>query len=355
MPITPASVANVAPQQPVPTRADLKPPVEIVAIGPSANTNAAPAAQPFAQPSAPAADPRVMIGPAQATAQPTIASPTSAAPAPAAQQPASAMPVADASPAGAAANGGVLDPSAPTAPAPSANSASPSATASAPPPTDQDLASVAASHGEPLVGNDGRPVSPASSVRAAPGNGGDYVAQDGDTLSHMAARFLGANTATNRNAIIRLNPQLKANPDRIIVGQTYHIPPIAQPIAQPVAQPAAPAMADAQPSQETTNAPSQTPTVSTAAGSAPSAALASSGTETLYTVQPNDSLWKIASQQLGTPSAIDAIKELNKDVLKGDNHDVLYVGMKIKLPARVAQANLGQAPSAPSNPPVTAQ
>jgi LysM repeat protein len=292
-----------------------------------------------------------MIGPAQASAAPTIASPTNATQIQTAQQPAPAMPVADASPTGAAANGGVFDPS---APATAANSASPSAapTASAPPPTDQDLASVAASHGEALVGNDGRPLSPARSAKAAPGNGGDYVAQSGDTLSHIAARFLGANTAANRNAIIRLNPQLKANPDRIIVGQAYHIPAITQPAAQPVAQPA---VADAQPSQDQTANPSGQGADQPAP--TPSSAQASTGTETLYTVQPNDSLWKIASQQLGTPSAIDAIKELNKDVLKGDNHDVLYVGMKIKLPARVAQANLGQAANTPTNgaAPVTAQ
>jgi nucleoid-associated protein YgaU len=169
----------------------------------------------------------------------------------------------------------------------------------------------------------------------------------------MASQFLGANTSANRNAIIRLNPQLKANPDRIIVGQTYRIPAIA---AQPTA---APAMADAQPSQDqpTQDQASQDQASQTTDQAAPtqsesqqSTAVATTGTETLYTVQPNDSLWKIASQQLGSPSAIDAIKELNKDVLKGENHDVLYAGMKIKLPARVAQAG-----NTATNGPVTAQ
>jgi LysM repeat protein len=346
MPITPATISNVAPQQPVPTRADLKPPVEIVAIGPG-SAPAAIQAQPSEQPvpMAPAADPRVMIGPAQANAQANAAP---VQPAPAAQQPAPAIQPADASVAGGAANGGVMDPSAPLPQTATASNATPAVASAAPAgPTDQDLASVAASHGEPLVGSDGKPASASRSARSAPGSGGDYVAQSGDTLSHMASQFLGANTLTNRNAIIRLNPQLKANPDRIIVGQTYHIPAIA---AQPTA--AAPAMADAQPQDPAADPAAQT--TDQAAPNQPntqqSTAVATTGTETLYTVQPNDSLWKIASQQLGSPSAIDAIKELNKDVLKGENHDVLYAGMKIKLPARVAQAG-----NTATNGPVTAQ
>ena len=53
-----------------------------------------------------------------------------------------------------------------------------------------------------------------------------------------------------------------------------------------------------------------------------------------YTVKEGDSLWRIAKEQLGKASAVAAIKELNKDVLAGADHDVVTVGMKLKLPAK---------------------
>jgi nucleoid-associated protein YgaU len=68
---------------------------------------------------------------------------------------------------------------------------------------------------------------------------------------------------------------------------------------------------------------SQLPTVST--------------TEYVYTVKEKDSLWKIANEQLGNPGAVAAIKELNKDALRGG--DTVMVGMKLKLPGKpLAQA-----------------
>ena len=63
-----------------------------------------------------------------------------------------------------------------------------------------------------------------------------------------------------------------------------------------------------------------------------------SATEYWYTVRENDSLWKIANEQLGNPGSVAAIKELNKDTLKGG--DVVYVGMQLKLPGKpLAKAN----------------
>ena len=54
--------------------------------------------------------------------------------------------------------------------------------------------------------------------------------------------------------------------------------------------------------------------------------------EYFYTVKPGDSLWKIANDQLGSAGAISAIKDLNKDTLKG--RDTVQVGMKLRLPAK---------------------
>ncbi|MGH7215108.1 MAG: LysM peptidoglycan-binding domain-containing protein, partial [Tepidisphaeraceae bacterium] len=53
-----------------------------------------------------------------------------------------------------------------------------------------------------------------------------------------------------------------------------------------------------------------------------------------YTVKEGDSLWKIATDQLGDPGAVAAIKELNKDALRGENHDVVIAGSKLRLPAK---------------------
>jgi len=58
----------------------------------------------------------------------------------------------------------------------------------------------------------------------------------------------------------------------------------------------------------------------------------------MYTVKENDSLWKIAAEYLGRPGAVDEIKELNKDILKGS--DTLRPNMKLRLPAKpLASAN----------------
>ncbi|HET6246131.1 MAG TPA: hypothetical protein VFE47_00385 [Tepidisphaeraceae bacterium] len=51
-----------------------------------------------------------------------------------------------------------------------------------------------------------------------------HVAVKGDTVSKLAAHFLGANTKANRDAIIALNPSLQQNPNLLIVGKTYRLP-----------------------------------------------------------------------------------------------------------------------------------
>lgn len=175
------------------------------------------------------------------------------------------------------------------------------------------LAEIAKRAGEELVGLDGKPIENTSGL--ANNNGAkptelsngfrEYRAVEGDTVSRMASRFLGENTPANRDLIVRANPSLQKNPDIVVSGRTYNIP---------------------------MTKPAQTAVVThTKSDEAPD-------NGNIYTVQPGDSLWKIASNECGTPSAVASIKELNADVLKGG--DTVQVGMKLKLPAKsVASAN----------------
>jgi LysM repeat protein len=52
-----------------------------------------------------------------------------------------------------------------------------------------------------------------------------------------------------------------------------------------------------------------------------------------YTTRPGDSLWKIASNQCGSGSmtVINKIRELNKDVVKGD---IIKPNVTLKLPKK---------------------
>jgi hypothetical protein len=60
-----------------------------------------------------------------------------------------------------------------------------------------------------------------------------HVAQPGETVNSMASDLLGKNTEQNRDAIINANPSLKADPDKVLAGKTYHIPSAAEASATP--------------------------------------------------------------------------------------------------------------------------
>jgi LysM repeat protein len=135
-----------------------------------------------------------------------------------------------------------------------------------------------------------------------------YKAGDGDTVSRMAAKFFGKNSRENRQAIIDANPSLREDPDRVIVGKSYVIPIPG-------------GHASASNSLASNSLSSRDTVATTAAGY-------------LYTVKDGDSLWQIANDELQDPSAVQAIKDLNSTVLKGDNHDIVIAGMKLRLPTK---------------------
>lgn len=197
----------------------------------------------------------------------------------------------------------------------------------------RSIAEVAAAMGETLLGPDGQPLraalprtdngniptgpigTPVSSgqrpVASASGMK-QYKVEPGDNLSRIARKAMGADTKANRDAIIKANPSLAADPNKVIIGQTYNIPVVAAnpPVVTPVA------------TERTAVAPRPTTPVVT---------------ENIYTVQPGDTLTRIARDQVGDPSAMAAIKELNRDVVK--NWDVLQVGTKLRLPNKPAAAS----------------
>jgi LysM repeat protein len=168
------------------------------------------------------------------------------------------------------------------------------------------------------------PAPPAPTVNGAR----QYVAVAGDTVNKLAGRFLGGNTKANREAIMAINPSLKANPNNVIVGKVYMIPAkgtVAVAAAAPA--PGAPVVAAPRPDAPVKPAP---------VVPAPVAAAAAPGG--FYTVKENDNLWRIAADQLGDGSQWEKIKELNADILKG--REALRPNMRLRLPAKtVATAN----------------
>jgi nucleoid-associated protein YgaU len=167
------------------------------------------------------------------------------------------------------------------------------------------LGQAAQQHGEQLVYTDGTPVQQQQATAPTP-TAGEYVAQPGDTLSKMAGRLMGENTKANRDAIVRANPSLKDDPNKIIAGKKYMIP-LRGGASAP--SPAASVAEAPKPQQEPSSQP-----------------------EYWYTVKEGDNLWKIAESQFGDGNAYTAIKELNKDTLKGG--DTVTPNMKLRLPAR---------------------
>jgi nucleoid-associated protein YgaU len=166
--------------------------------------------------------------------------------------------------------------------------------------TNSDLTALGA------PGHPNTPPTPGTPTGITVNGARQYVAIPGDTVSKLAGRFLGINTKTNREAILAINPSLKQNPNNVIVGHTYMIPPKAG------AAPAAP------------TTPART--VAVAPPAAPEAP------HYTYVVKENDNLWKIASEQLGDGNAWAAIKDLNKDILKGG--DAVRPNMRLRLPAK---------------------
>ncbi len=161
-----------------------------------------------------------------------------------------------------------------------------------------------------------------TSVKAAQ----QYQVEAGDSLGKIAAKFYGSSSKPYRDAIANANPSLKADPNRVLAGVTYVIPAIDSAAASAPQQPAPTAVAPPLPTSPTP----PTPLPAVARGSPANPAAAS--VEHWYTVKERDTLWGIAKEQVGDSNAVAALKELNKDALKGG--ETVRVGMKLRLPAK---------------------
>lgn len=189
--------------------------------------------------------------------------------------------------------------------------------------------------GSVTPGNVPNPIDP-TPVAALPAGTKQHVVKSGDSLSKIAAAYYGRGDKANIQRIIAANPALKKNPDMIVVGQTYIIPPApgaaapqSQVVQTPAPAPTTPAITPISPRDTVT-----VPTTVTQTPRAQQAADRHEASETIYyyTVKESDTLWKIAQVQLGDGAMSKSIRDLNKDVLNGS--DVIRVGQKLRLPAR---------------------
>ena len=147
-----------------------------------------------------------------------------------------------------------------------------------------------------------------------------YVVQEGDrNLSKIAKKFYGeeeGNRWINVNKIYETNKELLKSPDKIFIGQTIVIPPPAPPVQNPTDVLRGPMFQ----------------TVPGVGGGRQGTAPDNQNTGRWYEVKEDDSLWKIAKEQLGQGGRFNEISELNADILTNENN--LKPGMKILLPAQ---------------------
>jgi nucleoid-associated protein YgaU len=141
-----------------------------------------------------------------------------------------------------------------------------------------------------------------------------YVVIEGDSLEAIAKKHYGAREGikpSNVKRIFEANKGILKSPERLSVGQKLTIPALSGGSMSPTVV-------------------IQTPTPS---NPSPKPTVASSQGQRTYTVKEGDSLWKIATSQLGKGTRWQEILKLNADTLK-NNEDNLEVGMKLHLPAK---------------------
>ena len=170
-----------------------------------------------------------------------------------------------------------------------------------------------------------KPWKPTSTKRTMPQV---YVVADGDNLASIAKKFYGAeegNKMASGLKIFEANRNVLKSPHELKIGQTIVVPPLRSQKsdgekpestlagslfeqAKSIGRKLLPADDKPKPSPE-----------------------AKPGRQ--YVVQDGDSLWQLATRQLGDPIRYKEIVKLNPDVLKDEN-TTLKIGMSLSLPAQ---------------------
>ncbi len=147
-----------------------------------------------------------------------------------------------------------------------------------------------------------------------------YVVTSGDNLGVIAKKVYGeelGNKIANVNLIFKANNGILASPDQVKVGQKLTIPVL-------------PGLAQTQ-----TNSifpKSLVETVKSIGQTHLSTEGAVRSSDRYYVAIDGDSLWKIASGELGKGSRYSEIFELNSDIMK--NPENVVPGMRLRMPAR---------------------
>jgi hypothetical protein len=155
-----------------------------------------------------------------------------------------------------------------------------------------------------------------------------HIAQPGETVSSMATDILGRDSKANRDSIINANASLRADPDKLVAGKSYHIPAAGE-----VPATVTPAPSAAIPPVE------RAASVSTA----PSKGLK-------YTAEPGDTVEKLAGAFLGNDDQAHQDKITDANPSLQNNPDRLIAGKTYRIPA---PDGLSAAPAEPSLHPTT--
>lgn len=149
-----------------------------------------------------------------------------------------------------------------------------------------------------------------------------YIVADGDNLAIIAKKFYGeeeGNRLKNITRVFEANRKELKSPGEIYVGQKLNIPPLST---------------TAQETNETEGvfASSIFEKVKSIGKRHLSSETVATKQDRVYIVRENDSLWKIAAEQLGDGVRYSEISRLNSEIL--EDEDSLAVGMRLRLPVR---------------------